>query len=110
MIISLFTTLLLLFISSFITSSSYSLYSLLRSCESSSSTLIISGLSLGYFSIIIPILLLTGLIYLCYYWLDIVGIYMSLVGIAVLLPYVINLNLYSSVVNTTTMVAYINKY
>jgi hypothetical protein len=47
--------------------------------------------------------------FLCYFWLGILGLGMGLMGFALYIPYYINVNLYHSIMNCSSMIAFVSK-
>jgi K(+)-stimulated pyrophosphate-energized sodium pump len=85
------------------------LYDLLKSCKTGAATCLISGLSKGYSYTFYPIVILAPFGYLCYFWLGIFGIGMGLMGFAMFIPYYINVNLYHSIMNCSSMIGFVSK-
>jgi Na+/H+-translocating membrane pyrophosphatase len=99
---------ILSFSSEIVTSSPYFIYSLLIACKTGAATGIISGLSMGYFYTALPVCIIAGYGFLCYYWLGMMGVGMGVCGVALLIPYFMVLSLYSALMNTSSMIGYAN--
>ena len=108
-VIGMTICILVTFSAELVGSSTFFVYSMLKSCKTGAATALISSLSMGYFYSFIPVVSLASFVFLCYYWLGSFGVSMGLIGFAVYIPHYMNINLYHSTMNTATMMGYINK-
>ena len=63
---------------------------------------------MGYLYTILPVCIVAGFGFLCYYWLGMMGVAMGVCGIAILIPYFMILNLYSALMNISSVIGYAN--
>lgn len=81
----------------------------MSSCMTGTATCLISGLSDGYFFNFLPSVVIASFGFLCYFWLGAFGLGMGAVGFAIYIPYYLNVSLYHSIMNTSSMIGYVNK-
>ena len=81
----------------------------MKSCKTGPATCLISGLSNGYSYTFIPTVIIAPFGFLCYFWLGNVGAGLGAVGIGLFIPYYMNVNLYHSIMNCSSMIGFVSK-
>ena len=64
---------------------------------------------MGYLYNFLPVICLASFGFLCHFWLGKFGVAMGLMGIAIYIPYHMYINLYHSLMNTSSMITFVNK-
>ncbi len=85
------------------------IYDLMKSCKTGAATCLISGLSKGYSYTFMPMVVIAPFGFLCYFWLGNLGVGMGMIGFAMFIPYYMNVNLYHSIMNCTSMISFVSK-
>jgi K(+)-stimulated pyrophosphate-energized sodium pump len=85
------------------------IYDLMKSCKTGAATCLISGISKGYFYTFWPMVAIAPFGFLCYFWLDNLGVGLGMVGFGMFIPYYMNVNLYHSIMNCASMISFVSK-
>jgi hypothetical protein len=64
---------------------------------------------MGYMYTLIPTIALASFGFLAYFWLGIFGVAMASLGFGMFIPYYMNVNLYHSLMNVSSMIGFVIK-
>lgn len=78
-------------------------------CRTGAATNIISGLAFGFFGNIIPVVLVTTVGFVSYFWLGSFGVGLLAVGFSLLIPNYLAMDCFFSIVDTCSKIGHINR-
>ena len=84
-------------------------YDIINSCKTGAATNIIYGLSFGYFFNLLPIIVISSIGFLSYFWLGSYGVGLISIGFLTLSPNYICITTFYSVCDNCSFISYINQ-